>query len=237
MRGTDARESLMKPCRTPGELHAWVSGALLMNVPRKGVCVGHVGPFEYLKRAYFEPGADLVVWAPRGGGKTRLGAAATLLDLLHKPGCEVRILGGSLEQSLKMWEHLWPDVVRFVEGRLVGGDATGRRVKLGNGSGVAVLTQSERAVRGLRVQKLRCDEVELFEPEVWEAAQLVTKSKEGSGVRVQEALMLPLRGLGSPRMISWGTRRRLHNSAPPGPGCRRSPGRSRRCPRCTRPSG
>jgi hypothetical protein len=40
----------------------------------------------------------------------------------------------------------------------------------------AVLTQSERAVRGLRVQKLRCDEVELFDDKVWQAAQLVTRS-------------------------------------------------------------
>jgi len=32
-------------------------------------------------------------------------------------------------------------------------------------------------VRGIRVQKLRCDEVEMFEPEVWQAAQLITKSR------------------------------------------------------------
>jgi hypothetical protein len=31
-------------------------------------------------------------------------------------------------------------------------------------------------VRGLRVQKLRCDEVELFKPQIWQAAQLVTRS-------------------------------------------------------------
>jgi len=35
-------------------------------------------------------------------------------------------------------------------------------VRLENGSGAAVLTQSEKAVRGVRVQKVRCDEVELF---------------------------------------------------------------------------
>ena len=35
-----------------------------------------------------------------------------------------------------------------------------------------MLAQSQRAVRGLRVQKLRCDEVEMFNPSIWEAAQL-----------------------------------------------------------------
>ena len=33
-------------------------------------------------------------------------AIATLLDMVHKPGIQVRILGGSLEQSCRMHEHL-----------------------------------------------------------------------------------------------------------------------------------
>jgi hypothetical protein len=131
-----------------------------------------------LRQAYFEPGRDLVVWAPRGGGKTRLGAAATLLDLLHKPGVSVRILGGSLDQSLRMWEHLMPDVERLAREDRLGRVGSSRRIRMNNGSEAAVLTQSQRAVRGLRVQKLRCDEVEMFDQEVWEAAQLVTRSKE-----------------------------------------------------------
>ncbi len=36
-----------------------------------------------------------------------------------------------------------------------------------NGAKAAVLAQSQRAVRGLHVQKLRCDEVEMFDPQVW----------------------------------------------------------------------
>lgn len=130
---------------------------------------------QYLLKSYFEPAEDLVVWAPRGGGKTRLGAVATLLDLLHKPRCSIRILGGSLDQSYKMWEHLLPDVKRLL-GDQFQTRGNSRRFRLENGSEASVLTQSERAVRGVRVQKIRCDEVELFRPEVWEAAQLVTRS-------------------------------------------------------------
>jgi hypothetical protein len=58
-----------------------------------------------------------------------------------------------------------------VEGKL-----TRRGVRLTNGSVVELLSQSERSVRGQRVQKLRCDEVELFDRDVWEAAQFVTRS-------------------------------------------------------------
>ncbi len=180
---TLAPTSFTKQCETRDELHAWVKEYLDINIPRTSCCPGHCAPFEYLASAYFEPSKDLVVWAPRGGGKTRLGAIATLLDLVHKPKCSIRILGGSLEQSLKMWEHLRDDLELLKEkaGDDIAFTVGAQRVRMNNGSVAAVLTQSEKAVRGLRVQKLRCDEVELFEPKIWEAAQLVTRTLKKSG--------------------------------------------------------
>ena len=169
---------LLRPLHTPDDLHRWVRLFCNVNVPRVPVCAAHAAPFDYLIRAYFEPASDQVVHAPRGGGKTRLAAIATLLDVLHKPGIGVRILGGSLEQSLRMWEHLVPDLDHLARDMMKRRLGNARRVNLSNGSTVAVLTQSQRSVRGLRVQKLRCDEVELFNPQVWEAAQLVTKSRK-----------------------------------------------------------
>ncbi len=180
----------LKPCKSDDQLHAWVKLFCGLDVPRTPMCPGHNAPFDYLRRAYFEPSKDLVVWAPRGGGKTRLAAVATLLDLLHKPGTAVRVLGGSLEQSLKMWEYLLPDLVRV--GRLLLPDGKlpregSRKIRLTNGSTAAVLTQSQRAVRGLRVQKLRCDEVELFDADVWEAAQLATRSTPHAAAAIEAA--------------------------------------------------
>ena len=146
-------------------------------------------PLKYLAHAFFAdhmPGAlghtpdeaiDAVVWANRGGGKTFLGAVATLLDLVYKPGVEVRILGGSLEQAQRMHAHLrrlfaMPAVSDLIEGRV-----TDRKLELINGSRLELLAQSQASVRGTRIQKLRCDEVELFDPAVWDAAQLTTRSK------------------------------------------------------------
>src|SRR4051794_17153530 len=97
------------PCANDDELALWVQKHAKLKLPRRAVCAGHHSPFEYLSAAYFQRG-DLVVCAPRGGGKTRLAALATVLDMLHKPGCSIRILGGSLDQSLRMWEHLLPDL-------------------------------------------------------------------------------------------------------------------------------
>ncbi len=191
--------------RTPDELHAWIERELHLTLVRRALIEGHHAPFEYVVHSFFEglgalprdehadatsdpqaappvrEGAhDCIVWANRGGGKTFLGAVATLLDLLFKPGIEIRILGGSMEQSRRMHAHLR----RLLDPRRneriaaeVSGKITERRIVLRNGSEVELLAQSQASVRGTRVQKLRCDEVELFDREVWEAAQLTTRSK------------------------------------------------------------
>lgn len=178
---------LMQLLTKPDDLHAWICQHTGLFVPRQPVCAHHQSPFEYLCSAYFEPSRDQIVWAPRGGGKTSLAAVATLLDLLHKPGIAVRILGGSLDQSLRMWEYL---LGHFSSGRLPDDlirnpNATARRLLLKNQSHAAVLTQSQRSVRGVRVQKLRCDEVEMFDRAVWSAAQLTTRSTLLDGVEAR----------------------------------------------------
>ncbi|MBL0871497.1 MAG: hypothetical protein IBJ18_13065, partial [Phycisphaerales bacterium] len=159
---------------------------------------GSTSPFEYLCFTYFEglrfddsgvslgeaarTSPDCVVWANRGGGKTFLSAVATMLDLVFKPGIEVRTLGGSLEQSRRMHEHLRTLFEKPSLSGLVGErGVTDKRLKLLNRSRAEVLSQSQASVRGTRVQKVRCDEVELFDPEVWAAAQLVTRSMACAG--------------------------------------------------------
>ena len=188
--------------RTPAELHAWLAKHLELVVPTSPLIDGHSAPFDYLCHAYFDGAPpteaalpqlragspDCVVWANRGGGKTFLAAVATLLDLVFKPTIEVRVLAGSLDQAKRMYAHLralfeQPPFDELIEGRV-----TEKRLALTNGSNVELLAQSQRSVRGTRVQKLRCDEVELFDPEVWEAAQLVTRSKQCGEVWVPGAI-------------------------------------------------
>jgi hypothetical protein len=119
--------------------------------------------------------ADAVVWANRAGGKTELAAVATLLDAIFKPNCQIRILGGSGEQSGRMYEYLAAFFHKGYEGFLAGPVLKGK-CRLANGSAVEVLTQSATSVRGTHVQKLRCDEVELFDEDVFAAAKFTTQS-------------------------------------------------------------
>lgn len=120
--------------------------------------------------------ADCVVWAARGTGKTFLGAVATMLDMVFKPGVGVRILAGSIEQAQRMHQHLvrlfdHPKLAELIDGRI-----TSRSIRLLNGSHASVLAASQTSVRGVRVQKLRCDEVDLFDESLWSAVQLTTRS-------------------------------------------------------------
>jgi hypothetical protein len=163
---------------SPASLWEFVRSAYGLAVPRRAVCPGHAAPMDYLAQAILAPGRDLVVWASRGGAKTELGSVAAHLDSILRPGCQTRILGGSLDQSEKMYEYLlrkWSGPFAAVLAR----DPTARRTELVNGSAIEVLTQSPRSVRGQRVHRLKCDEVDEFSPDVWQAAQFVTQSSPG----------------------------------------------------------
>ena len=102
---------------------------------------------------------------------------ATLLDAIFKPDCQIRILGGSGEQSGRMYEYL----TRFLHGGFeesLAGPVRKGKCRFVNGSAVEVLTQSATSVRGQHVQKLRCDEVELFDDDVFAAAKFTTQSTD-----------------------------------------------------------
>lgn len=171
--------------RGAAELHRFVRAVLHLDVPRRPLIEGNDAPFDYLAATFFESGRDLAVWASRGGGKTCLGAAATVLDMLFKPGIQVRILGGSRDQSDHMYRHLTNMMGAPLLKPLFLTDPTTRRMRLVNGSEVELLAQAETSVRGQRVHKLRCDELELFDRSVWSAAQRVTRSATLGGVEVR----------------------------------------------------
>ena len=170
---------------TPEELKNYIKVFLGLDIPAKSMCGQHNNPMDYLWysfsadfRAERGANADSVVWANRGGGKTELAAVATLLDCVFKPNCQVRILGGSGEQAGRMYEYLGGFLRNGFE-EFPAGPVRKGKCSFVNGSAVEVLTQSAASVRGQHIQKLRCDEVELFDEEVFAAAKFTTQSTEG----------------------------------------------------------
>ncbi len=171
--------------RTKQELKNYIKVFLGIDVPGKSICQGHNSPMDYLWHSFGgdfsadkKANGDCIVWANRAGGKTELAAAATLLDCLFKPKCQVRILGGSGEQAGRMYEYLTEFIHNGFAEKLAG-PMLKEKCGFANGSGVEVLTQSATSVRGQHIQKLRCDEVELFDDEVFAAAKFTTQSKDG----------------------------------------------------------
>ena len=174
----------MRP-QTRRDLKNYIRIFLGMNIPHKRICPGHSSPMDYLWHAFsvdFRSGsghnADAIVWANRAGGKTELAAVATLLDCVFKHNCQIRILGGSGEQSGRMYDYL-TGFLRDGFDRWLVGPALKTRSRFRTGSAVEVLTQSATSVRGQHIHKLRCDEVELFDDSVFAAAKFTTQSTRG----------------------------------------------------------
>jgi len=168
--------------RTRQDLKNYVKVFLGIDIPDRRICPEHNSPMDYLWHSFSADfnlratkNADCIVWANRTGGKTELAAIATLLDCIFKPNCQVRILGGSGEQSARMYEYLTGFLQAGYE-QFLAGPVLKEKCRFINNSAVGVLTQSATSVRGQHIQKLRCDEVELFDEDVFAAAKFTTHS-------------------------------------------------------------
>jgi len=187
---------------TRADLKNYVKVFLGIDVPDVRICPEHNTPMDYLWHSFtadipaLRPtsdgqratrlggasrsrtaNADCVVWANRAGGKTELAAVATLLDCIFKGDCSVRILGGSGEQSGRMYEYMTGFLNSGFD-EFLDGPALKTKCRFVNGSSIEVLTQSATSVRGQHIQKLRCDEVELFDEDVFSAAKFTTQSTD-----------------------------------------------------------
>ncbi len=176
-----------RPPQNRNQLAAYIKAYFGLKFPTKKICQHHDSPFDYLADSFLTAdikNSDIVVWANRGGGKTQLGAVASLLDCIFKPHCQVRILGGSEQQSQQMYSYLRLLLENGFE-HFISGKITNHKCKFNNSSAVQILTQSQSSVRGHHVQRLRCDEVELFDPDIWQAAQFITQTKANIPARLE----------------------------------------------------
>ena len=167
-----------KGFRSPEELLRFCEVFWDIKIPRQRVCPDHSCLAEYITAAWFEDSMDCVCWANRGGGKTMAGALLTWLESVFKAGCETKVLGGSGEQSLRMYNN----IKKFNSGpfrHLARGEALKTYTELLNGSSIQILTASTKSVRGPHHQKLRLDEIDEFDDKIYEAALLIPLSSGG----------------------------------------------------------
>jgi hypothetical protein len=180
---------------TDEHLWGYIAAFCGVEVPRARItlrpgCRNHVAPFEYLADSFFDRVGDCIVWANRGGSKTFCAALLSVLEHVHKPALQTRILGGSLEQSKRMYEHFEP-FAREQFAEFVDGEPQQLLTRFRNGGKVEILAASMRSVLGRHIPRLRLDEVDEFDPEVLSAAMgtsmdVVVKGKVVYRSRVEE---------------------------------------------------
>jgi hypothetical protein len=156
-------------------LRRFIKDTFDLAVPDVRTCPHHQTPMDYLVASVLDQ-RDLLVWASRAGGKTFLAAVATLLDAAFRSPLSIRVLGGSFDQSDRLAEYIRDLAGEFPN--LLAEPAKRDAISLVGGSEIRILPQSQRAVRGQHVQRIRCDEVELFDAEVWQAVQFATQSTD-----------------------------------------------------------
>lgn len=143
-----------------------------MTVPRTPVCPHHSSPFEALAQAYFAEHPVSLWKASRGfGGKSTLMGTLCTIEAATL-GAQITVLGGSASQSQRVhevtherWFH------ETAPSGLLAGDPTRFQTRLKNGGWIIALMASQKSVRGPHPQRLRLDEVDEMDLELFEAAQ------------------------------------------------------------------
>lgn len=167
------------------ELQEWTYTFLGVWIGNAKVCEQHCAPLDAYAAAFFAVEPRMVWWASRGyGGKTFMLAALVLAEAILL-GADVTLLGGSLEQSLRVSRYFnaTPNLFLSHAGaptQLLATEPTKRELLFQNGGRVLAIPASERSIRGLHPARLRADELDAFaDPQLWESAQGLAMPQAG----------------------------------------------------------
>jgi hypothetical protein len=171
------------PLTTEYDLKEFIRVAWGITIPDVQVCPNHSTPWRAFADAYFAK-HDVTVWkASRGlGGKSFLLALLGLTEAVTLKA-DVKILGGSGEQSVNVhrymasefWEHTG------APRGLLATDPTKMETRLTWGNSIKALAASMRSVRGPHPQRLRLDEIDEMDLSIFDAAmgQTMAQVKDG----------------------------------------------------------
>ncbi|MCP4409770.1 MAG: hypothetical protein GY807_18905, partial [Gammaproteobacteria bacterium] len=124
---------------------------------------------------------DIAAWACRSGGKTLGASIAARLEFIWTEDLESRVLSGSEDQALNMYNY-WHAWATSVYAGQVSGDILRKRTSV-NGGKLEILAASQKKVRGGKIQRMFIDEVDEVDWELIEAAEGMGASREGRPAR------------------------------------------------------
>ena len=167
-------------------LHAWIVRYLGVSMPRVAVCtdVGHTSPFDAFARLFFCE-VDNVLWvANRFGAKSHNGALWILLSSIVFPGCESVSLGAIGRQATQVFKNFKrlrkkAEAAGVREAAVVPNRDLQQQTEFRNGSEVAVVTSSEKAVNGPHPNHCHRDEIDLMAPGILSESMSMTYGAPG----------------------------------------------------------
>jgi hypothetical protein len=162
------------------KLHDWFRQRLRLVIPTHAVCEHHHAPWEFFADVFYERYPQIIGMACRTGGKSLGVAGLNVAEMALKPRCGIVSLAGNFEQAKRGYGYV---VEMFREDPGLQSKLSGppliRRTDLKNGSHLEILTASERSVHSPHVPKLRIDEVDLVQSEIYQGALSIPISQHG----------------------------------------------------------
>lgn len=180
-------------------------------LPHKAFTPGHSTPLDFVADALASPGADLAVWANRGGMKTLSASIVAAMEFAFAPGAlRARVLSGSEDQARHLyayWAH-WCELL--LADRVVQGP--GKLLTTLDNGDLEILAASQKRVRGAKVQRLFRDEVDEIDSDVLSASVGMLASRDGCPARTIDTSTWHYPGGPMSRLVADAHRRgvRLH---------------------------
>jgi hypothetical protein len=160
--------------RTFEQFFIWIREFFGFKIPYnfEEPCKGHSYPLNAMWEAYAEITPMAIWYANRAGGKTYDLSVLSFIESIFKKKCGINILGGSLDQAQKAISYLtefwgYPNAPTHL---LIGNQVSKRGYQLTNGSWVRALAASSKSVRGSHQPKLRIDECDEVDKNIYLAA-------------------------------------------------------------------
>jgi len=162
------------------KLHEWFRKRLRLSIPTLQICEHHNAPWEFFADAFYERYPQIIGMACRTGGKSMGVAGLNVAEMALKPRCGIVSLAGNFEQAKRGYSYV---VEMFREDPGLRSKLAGppliKKTVLKSGSNLEILTASERSVHSPHVPKLRIDEVDLVQQEIYQGALSIPITQHG----------------------------------------------------------
>jgi len=159
------------------ELWAFIAAHFGIRLPHCAYSIGHSSPFGFIADGFFNPADDIAAWACRSGGKTLGASVLARLEFIWSSGLNARVLSGSEDQAKNLYEY-WTNWCHSIRSDQLNGPVNIKKTAINSGR-MAILTASQKSVRGPKLHRLYQDEVDEIDPDLMDAAAGTVSSRGG----------------------------------------------------------